>query len=243
MGMRSVRAQRGVSILEMLLAGAISVMVIGGAYMVYDASQSTARADERKVDLQQNARAALDLLLWQIRLAGYLNLGMTPNRIAIGTDNLLVVRGDVQLTGATGVADTLFAVHRNTTAACPAPPCLVTGTNVYTVNTAQAVLAFKVDSVTFTYFDQNNIPLATPLDGVAAGGYPDGAPAASPLPGNTVDRDAVRKIRVRLTASACAVWDSVYQRCSVVDVSAGPGIGSRPDQLTLSADIRLRNAD
>ena len=38
-------------------------MVIGGAYMVYDASQSTARKDERKSDLQQNARSALDTLL------------------------------------------------------------------------------------------------------------------------------------------------------------------------------------
>ena len=230
MGMWSARSQRGFSILEMLLAASISVMVLGGAYMVYDASLSTARADERKVDLQQNARAALDLLLWQIRLAGYLNLAKTPNRIAIGTDTLLVVRGDVQLTGATGIADTLITLHPNTTAACPAPPCLVTGTNVYTVNAAQAVLAFNIASVTFTYFDQNNIPRVTPLDGVAAGGYPDGAPAASPLPGNTVDRDAVRKIRVNLTA--------VDQT-----VSAGPGLGSKPDQITLSADIRFRNAD
>jgi Tfp pilus assembly protein PilW len=214
----------------MLVASAISIMVIGGTYMVYDASQSTARADERKVDLQQNARSALDLLLWQIRLAGYLNLGRTPNRIAIGTDTMLVVRGDVQLTGTAAIADTLFAVHRNTTAACPAPPCLVTGTNVYTVNAAQAVLAFKVDSVTFTYFDQSNLALVTPLDGVTAGGYPNGAAAASPLPGNTADRDAVRKIRVTLTA--------VDQT-----VSAGPGVGSRPDQLTLSADMRFRNAD
>jgi len=102
MGMSPQRTQKGFTIVEMLLASVISVMVIGGAYMVYDASQSTALADERKADLQQNARSAMDLLMWQIRLAGYLALGSTPNRIAIGTDTLLVIRGDVRLTGGAG---------------------------------------------------------------------------------------------------------------------------------------------
>lgn len=235
MGMSPDRTPKGFTIVEMLLAAVISVMVIGGAYMVYDASQSTARADERKADLQQNARSAMDLLMAQIRLAGYLNLGSTPNRIAIGTNTLLVLRGDVRLTGGAGIADTLFAVQPGATATCAAPPCLVSGTNVFTLNSAQSiaaqsVIAFNIQSVTFTYFDQNNNVLAAPLDGVVAGAYPESAPAPSPLGGNTATRDAVRKVRVTLTA---------------VDpsVSAGPGVGATPDQITLSADIRFRNAD
>jgi len=235
MGMSPQRTQKGFTIVEMLLASVISVMVIGGAYMVYDASQSTARADERKADLQQNARSAIDLLMWQIRLAGYLALGSTPNRIAIGTDTLLVIRGDVRLTGGAGIADTLFAVQPNPTATCAAPPCLVSAPNVFTVNAAQSiaaqsVIAFNIQSLTFAYFDQNNIALAAPLDGVVAGNYPEGAPAPNPLGGNTAARDAVRKVRVTLTA--------VDQ-----SVSAGPGVGSLPEQIILSADIRLRNTD
>ena len=230
MRMSPAGTERGFTILEMLLAAAISVMVIGGAYMVYDASQSTARADERKADLQQNARSAMDLLMTQIRLAGYLALGTTPNRIAIGTDTLLVLLGDVRLTGGAGIADTLFSVQPTANATCAAPPCLVSGTDVFTVNAAQSVIAFNIQSVTFTYFDQNNNVLPTPLDGAVAGAYPNGAPAPSPLAGNTADRDAVRKVRAALTA---------------VDpsVSAGPGVGSTPNQITLSADIRFRNAD
>jgi type II secretory pathway pseudopilin PulG len=224
------RRTDGFTLLELLLAGAIGVVLLGGAYMVYEAGHSTTRKDERKVDLQQNARAALDLLMWQIRLAGYLNGAITPNRVAIGTDTLLVVRGDVQVNGALNILDTLFAVQPAATAICPTPPCLVTGTNVYTMNAAQMVTAFNIASLTFAYFDQNNNPLPAPLDNVVAGAYPDGSPAPSPLGGPTTNRDAVRKVRLTLTALDPRV-------------SAGPGVGSTPEQITLTADVRIRNAD
>src|SRR3972149_2090855 len=48
MGMSPQRTQKGFTIVEMLLASVISVMVIGGAYMGYDASQATALAHEGK---------------------------------------------------------------------------------------------------------------------------------------------------------------------------------------------------
>ncbi len=246
--MASTRWQKGFTLLELLLAATIGVVVLGGAYMVYDASQSTARKDERMVDLQQNARNAMDLLMWQIRLAGYLNLGKMSNRIAIGTGNLLVVRGDVQLTGGAVATDTLFTVQQpglglvcNTTPPCPncpPPPCLVTGTSVYTVNAAQTVTAFNVSSVTFQYYDQNNSLLTpTPLDGVTPvdaatppAGFANGTAAANPLPGTTTNRDAVRKVRITLTAID-------------PNLSAGPGIGSAQAQVTLTADVRLREPD
>ena len=243
----SARRTQGFTLLEMLLAATISVTAVLGAYMVYDASQSTARKDERQSELQQNARSAMDMLAWQVRLAGYLALGTLPNRVAIGTDTLLVVRGDVTLTGGAGVTDTLFTVQQpgaglicNTTPPCPncpPPPCLVTGTSVYTVNAAQTVTAFNISAVTFTYFDANNVQLAAPLDGVAPvdsatppAGFTNGTAAASPLAGATANRDSVRKIRVNLTAR-------------IGTVSAGPGVGSTPTQITLSEDVRFRNAD
>lgn len=226
----SRKRTQGFTIVEALLSVAMGAVVLVGAFMVYDASQSTARKDERVSDLQQNARSALDMLVSQIRLAGYLNLRALPNRIAIGTDTLLVVRGDVQLGGGAGVTDTLFAVQPNATAVCAAPPCLVTGTTVYTVNAAQAVTAFNVSAVTFQYFDLNNNVLAAPLDGVVAGAFPDGVAAPNPLPGTTTARDTVRKIRVTLTATNASV-------------SAGPGPGSTAQQITLTSDIRFRNAD
>ena len=230
MSRRIGRGSRGFTLLEVLLAGAIGVMVIAGAYMVYEASQSTFQKSEQKADLQQNARSALDLLTWQIRLAGYLDLRTLPNPIAIGTDTVLVLRGDVQLSGTRVPEDTLFAVQPRATGACPAPPCLVTGTNVYRADAAQVATAFNVAAIRFAYFDWMDNPLAAPLDGVEEGAFADGRTAPSPLPGSTVHRDSVRKVRITLTA--------LDER-----VSAGPGVGSVPTKLVLMTDVRLRNAN
>jgi len=230
---------RGFTILELILAGALGVVVLGGAYVVYDAGWSTVGRSERKADLQQNARAALDMLVWQIRHAGYQNLGVAPDRIVIGQANLLVIRGDVQVTGAPLLSDTLFGLQPNQSAICLAPPCLVTGRDVYAVAAAPVVAAFSVvTGVTFNYFDRNDIQLPAPLDGVVAGAFPDGTAAPSPLPGPTTCpaspmstescRNSVRRIQIVLNA---------------VDrnVSAGPGVGSGIEQIVLTADVRLRN--
>ena len=246
---RSHRRTRGFTLMEVLLSGTIAVTVIGSAYMVYETAQSTSRKDERKANLQQNARAALDMLIWQIRQAGYyqdanpdIGFNAKANRIILGTDTALVIRGNQQLVGYTGFVDTLFGVQPAVNAACPAPPCLVTGTNVYTVGAAQAVTAYNITAVAFQYFDANNLVLAAPLDGVGTGAFATGTlptnPLQNPLPApNAPDplagsaaRDAVRNILVTITA--------VDNR-----VSAGPGIGSTPDQVTLSAFVRLRNAN
>lgn len=247
--MESVRDRnRGFTLLELILAVALSVVVLGGAYMVYEAGWSTVGRSERKADLQQNVRAALDMLVWQIRHAGYRapdpnpTLGAWPNTIVIGDANLLVIRGDVRVTGTiptpAPLMDTLFGIEPNQSAVCLSPPCLVTGTDVYTVATAPTVVAFGViTGLTFNYFDGNDVQLPVPLDGVGAGAYPDGTPAGcgglpcpagTVVPGTTTNRAAVRRIQIALTA---------------VDrnVSAGPGVGAAVEQLVLTANVRLRN--
>ncbi len=248
MGIRARRYAKGFSLLEVLLSLTIGVVLIGSAYMVYQTGQSTVRSGQQGADLQQNARAALDMLTWQIRLAGYLNQGTTKNWIAIGTDNLLVVRGNVKLNcempGDTcappvPLSDTLFAFQPTGTGACPAPPpnypassCLVTDTNMYTANTAQVIMAYNIwpgpNAITFAYFDQNNVQLATPLDGVNAGAY--NAVPSDPLPGTTASRNSVRKVRVTLIA-----LDPI--------VGASTGAGSTSKQFVLTSDVRVRQAD
>ncbi len=232
--MRSLKDRnKGFTVLELILAAALAVLVLGGAYMVYEAGWSTVGRSERKADLQQNTRAALDMLTWQIRLAGYQDLGMAPNRIVIGQNDLLVIRGDVQVLGALVLNDTLFGVQNPDppTLTCPVPPCLVTGANVYTVAAAPTAIAFGgITAVNFNYFDRLDLPLAAPLDGVVEGAFPDGAAAPNPLPGPANDRDAVRMIQIVLTA---------------VDASVGPrvGVDSGIERITLRANVRFRNAD
>lgn len=245
--MRSLKDRnKGFTILELILAAAIGVVVLGGAYMVYEAGWSTVGASERKADLQQNLRAALDMLVWQVRLAGYQGGGTGPDRIVIGQPDLLVIRGDVLVTGAPVLNDTLFGLQPPGTGVCPnlpaSPatplPCVVTGTNVYTAAAAPTMVAFNViTTLNFTYFDLGGVQMTTlPLDGVTSASGPFNVTPLPPVPPcadiqNASDscRNLVRLITIRLTAVDARV-------------TAGPGLESAPLQpIVLTADVRLRN--
>lgn len=224
----------GFSLLEVLLASATAVVILLGAYTVYESGQATYARTEQRTDIQQNARAALDTLVRQIRMAGYAALNSVQNPIVIGDANVLVIRGDVRLAGLpTPGVDTLFAVRTTANGDCPSPPCLMSqapeasGVNVYAPNNATLPLAFGITAVTFAYFDGINQQLPAPLDGVAAGAYPDGAVIPNPLPAPTTQRDAVRRVQVTITAADPRTF-------------AGPG-GAGPQTYTLTEDVRIRN--
>ena len=224
----------GFTLAEVLMASAAAVVILLGAYAVYDTGQATYARTEQRADIQQNARAALDTLVRHIRMAGYAQQNAVVNPIVIGDTNVLVIRGDVRMAGLpTPGVDTIFAVRTTVNGDCPAPPCLmlqapeVSGVNVYTANSATLPLAFGITAITFAYFDANGQQLPTPLDGVSGGAFPDGALPPNPLPGTTTNRDAVRRIQVTVTA---------------VDPRTFAGPGSRgPQVYTLTEDVRIRN--
>lgn len=60
----------GFSLVETLLAAAISVVVLLGLYLVYEVNQATFIRGEQQADLQQNARIGMDRLVRELRLAG-----------------------------------------------------------------------------------------------------------------------------------------------------------------------------
>ncbi len=236
---------RGFTLLEVMLAGAMSVMILLGAYMVYETGQSTFTRTERRTDIQQNARAALETISRQIRLAGYAVVNNPPAlpAVVIGDTNVLVIRGDVRLANLNApTVDTIFGVQPTANASCPETPlpqvpCLMThtreapdsgGMNVYAVGNATLPLAFRISNITFAYFGQDNAPLLPiPLDDVAAGGY---ATSASPViisPADATNRNRVQRIRVTITAS---------------DTRTFVGPGAPPGQVyTLTEEVQLRN--
>ena len=226
------RGAAGFTLLEVLLASAMGVLILVAAYAIYESGQSTYKRAERKTDIQQNARAALDTVVRQIRMAGYASLNQVPNSIVIGEADRLVIRGDVRLAGLPSPGtDTIFAVRTAASADCPRPPCLMShaaeaaGTNVYTTDEARLPVAFAISSIAFNYFDGNNVELAPPLDGAAA--YPAGANPVDLSGETTTVRDSVRRIRVSITAT---------------DPRSFAGTGrTGPETYTLVEDVRVRN--
>ena len=61
----------GFSLVELLIAMAISLVVLGAMYSVFTIQNKTFGKQEQIVEMQQNARAAMDMMSREIRMAGY----------------------------------------------------------------------------------------------------------------------------------------------------------------------------
>jgi len=71
-------SQRGMTLIELTVAMAIGLFLIGGALYVYSQSRNTYRASDSLARLQESARFALDTLEPDIRLARYWGLNSEP---------------------------------------------------------------------------------------------------------------------------------------------------------------------
>lgn len=73
--------QRGMTLIELTVAMAIGLFLIGGALYVYSQSRNTYRSGDSLARLQESARFALDTLEPDIRLARFWGLNSEPARI------------------------------------------------------------------------------------------------------------------------------------------------------------------
>lgn len=219
---RTDRSQEGFTLIEILISVSIFALVIIGIYNLFDTSRATYVSGQRKVDVQQNARVALDEIVREIRMTGYFPENFTTppaspllaNPIQVATNAAVAVYGDLDGSGASNVF--LFCldgslVRRQRAAAG--------GVSAYTC-TAGQVMAENVTSLSFTYLAADNTPIPNPptapfqLDSQALGAAPSFATIAQ--------RGAVRTVLITLTARE--------------DVP-----GQQPQTYTLTSSVRLRN--
>lgn len=66
-----MRNQQGFTLVEIIIALAVSLVMLLAVYGVVNLSQWTSRSVERKVVAQQDAKAALELMEMEIRMASY----------------------------------------------------------------------------------------------------------------------------------------------------------------------------
>lgn len=82
-GIRSKQRQRGLSLVELMIAITLSLVLTLGVVQIFSSSKQTNRTQTALGGIQENARFALDLLSYDIRMAG--NIGC--NRNAAVTNN------------------------------------------------------------------------------------------------------------------------------------------------------------
>lgn len=63
--------QRGMSLVELLVAMVIGLVLLGGVYQVFTGSTTSSRENQQFARLQENARFAMEILGREIRAAGY----------------------------------------------------------------------------------------------------------------------------------------------------------------------------
>lgn len=66
-----MKNQRGVTLIELLIALAISAILIAGIYRVFIYHQRTYTTQEGVADIQQNVRVAVNKMIREIRMAGF----------------------------------------------------------------------------------------------------------------------------------------------------------------------------
>ena len=107
------KKEKGLTLIELLVALVISVLIIAGLYRAFIGQQKTYTIQEQIVDMQQNARTAVNRMMSEIRMAGFGNVSMVlPVTFSTGTfSNVLNLNtptaGSLTIVSAVGGTSTL----------------------------------------------------------------------------------------------------------------------------------------
>ena len=81
---RTAHRQRGLSLVEIMVALAVGVVLLTGVVQIYASTKATYRLQDNLARLQENGRFALDFLTRDVRMAGYhgcTNFGPVTNTL------------------------------------------------------------------------------------------------------------------------------------------------------------------
>lgn len=81
---RSIRTQRGLSLVELMVALTIGLFLVGAVGIIYVNTSNASRASTLEAQMNEDGAVALELLQQQIRLAGFSNVNNTGSRLFSG---------------------------------------------------------------------------------------------------------------------------------------------------------------
>ncbi|MBW1698730.1 MAG: prepilin-type N-terminal cleavage/methylation domain-containing protein [Deltaproteobacteria bacterium] len=90
MGSSSANKDTGFTMIELLIAMAVGLIVLGALSSTFIIQRKTFDAQEQLTEMVQNARAAMDLMTREIRMAGYSPAGANFNGITYDTTQLKI---------------------------------------------------------------------------------------------------------------------------------------------------------
>ncbi len=145
-------SNRGFTLVELLAAIFIAAILVAGLYSVFVSQQVAFSAQERIAEMNQNIRAAMDLMTREIRLAGYKKAGATFNGIATAQPSTIRILADLDQNGDTlGTnEDITYSYNAGTMQICR--------------NAVDFPIAENITSLTFVYTLADGTTTSTPAD-------------------------------------------------------------------------------
>jgi type IV pilus assembly protein PilW len=150
--------QKGFTLTEVLVAMGLSLIVLGAVYGVYRVQAHTVRAQEFKMEAQEDARASLDMMVREIRNLGFFSSGATCTAVPILQANATTFQFVYDVDNNCTFTGTMAAVGADENVTYT----LIGGNITRAVNggTAQPLTAGNItNAVLFTYFDANGADL------------------------------------------------------------------------------------
>jgi type IV pilus assembly protein PilW len=144
----------GFTLMEILVSMTIGLVVLAGVAGTFTLHTRQNNAEEQIVQMQQNVRAALDLMGREIQMAGYKPAGGTFNGIQTSTATTLRIKLDLDGSGVEtdGSTDDISYAFDGST-----------GLITRTLNNggSSATLADNITAFTFAYLDANGASTTT----------------------------------------------------------------------------------
>lgn len=111
----SKHKQRGLTIVELMISVTLSLILIAGIFQIFSSSKQSYRVQDNLGRLQENARFAMDLLTYDIRMAG--NTGCNKNaNISYQVAGLTPIGSGIQGFESTDMPMTMLAAEGLTAA-------------------------------------------------------------------------------------------------------------------------------
>lgn len=168
--------QQGFTLIEMLIAVALALIILSGVYEVFTSQQKAYSTQDQVVEMQQNARVAMDMMTREIRLAGYIAEQWTTDATPTGdvsvggytTDgsaddiedintNDLTFEGDVDGNSQTDTVRYSLSGNNLVREVCEWDG----STSTWCVSSSAQPLAENITNLTFAYYDSNGVVTAT----------------------------------------------------------------------------------
>lgn len=156
---RTPYLRRGFSLVELLIAMAVGMVVLGAMYSVFTIQNKTLKNQEEIVAMQQNVRAGMDMMAREIGMAGYDPAGVNKDASSVNnfisvpvSDAQLQIRADLDGDGAIDATSQENVIY-----------VFDTVNNRITRNIGAGAQAFveNVNGFTFAYRDENDGPATT----------------------------------------------------------------------------------